>query len=311
MGLFTTPTPFTPESALIIVKQTLKAKAQTSGDERLLKLLSPESEQREQIERSDSDHRATLEHVVGALTDHNIPAKCVNRQPGENFEVDAPLIITIGGDGTFLDASHSVTTKVPVLGVNSAPVSSFGHFCLTDKAGFDAALADILSGKRKAHPLLRLKLTLDGEVLTPLVLNEVLIAHGNPAGTSRYVLQVGEKSVEQKSSGLLISTPSGSTGFNRSAGGVILPITDTRFTFFEREPFIRPNQSAELRSGIVDRTAKLTITSEMLGGKIFLDGAHICHDFLRGSVLTVEASEEDLMAYVNPDCHSGYGGNQA
>lgn len=311
MGLFHKPTPFTPDSAQIIVKQTLKAKAEASGDERLLKLLSPESEQREQIERSDSDHRATLEHVVGALTDRGIPATCLNRQPGESFEVKSPLLCTIGGDGTFLDASHSVTTKVPLLGVNSAPLTSFGHFCLTDRDGFDAVLADILSGARKAYPLLRFKLTLDGQVLTPLVLNEVLIAHSNPAGTSRYVLQIGDKKIEQKSSGLLVSTPSGSTGFNRSAGGVILPITDTRFTYLQREPFLRPNQTAELKSGIVERTTKLTIVSEMLGGKIFVDGAHISYDFLRGSVLTIEASDDDLMAYINPDCHSSYGGNQA
>jgi len=47
----------------------------------------------------------------------------------------------------------------------------------------------------------------NGEPIPELVLNEVLIAHSNPAATSRYIIEVDDMKEEQRSSGLWISTP--------------------------------------------------------------------------------------------------------
>lgn len=299
---------FKPARVLIIVKQTLKELVQASGQEGLKRLLADDSQDRERIEKSHREHIETLAHVVGVLTDHGIRSRCVERQPGEHFDLEAEdeLVITIGGDGTVLDASHSITNDVPVLAINSAPSSSFGHFCLTNRDGFEKELAAIMSGKRKSHKLLRLKLTLDGEVIAMPVLNEVLIAHSSPAGTSRCKFSLPFRTVEHKSSGLLICTPSGSTGFNRSAGGAVHGITDGKICYHVREPFIRPGETCELRTGFVDRKQKLTITSEMLDGTVFIDGAHVSREFNRGSVLTIEAHESDLNLFVDPRCHDRY-----
>ncbi|MDZ4834057.1 MAG: NAD(+)/NADH kinase [Candidatus Melainabacteria bacterium] len=295
-----------PKRVLVVVKQTLKSLALASDEERFKRLLQPECSENGRIERTDQEHRLTLQHVVDTLHDRNIDARCVAREPGEHFDVgDEELIVTVGGDGTFLDASHSVRGKVPMLGVNSAPNSSFGHFCLTDRSGFADVLDSILSGVRKPFPLLRLQLSIDCEAVDVPVLNEILVSHSCPAGTARYKLEVGGATAEHKSSGLIVSTPSGSTGFMRSAGGPIADITDQTFAWWVDKPFRTPSERFPLRGGEVSDN-RMVVTSGMFEGQIYIDGAHISCAFPRGSKLTVSVYDSPLLAYVNANCHDRF-----
>lgn len=296
---------FKPKRVLVVVKQPLKAVAEQSQDERLKKLLVPSEVER--LARTEQEHNLTLARVVDALSDYDIPARCVTRHPGEHFALrdDEEMVVTVGGDGTLLDASHSVLTSVPVLGVNSAPHSSFGHFCLTDRAGFETVLHSILTGRLKPVKLLRLKLTLDDTVVEIPVLNEVLLAHSIPAGTSRYKIEVGTETAQHKSSGLIISTPSGSTGFMRSARGPIADITDKTFAYWVDKPFKTPGLPFPMRGGEV-AGGQLVVTSEMIDGMLYIDGAHIQRPFPWGTKLTVTVHEHPLTAYVDPRCHDRY-----
>ncbi len=296
-----------PKRVLVVVKETLKSKALASDEARFKRLLEPDCSENARIERTDQEHRLTLQHVVDVLHDRDIDARCVARAPGEHFDVgNEELIVTVGGDGTFLDASHSVRGTVPMLGVNSAPLTSFGHFCLTDRAGFEATIDAILRGARKPLALLRLQLSIDCQPAFDMpVLNEVLVTHSCPAGTSRYKLEVAGVTAEHKSSGLIISTPSGSTGFMRSAGGPIADIVDQTFAFWVDKPFRTPGERFELRGGeVIDH--KLVVTSGMFEGRLYIDGQHITREFPRGSKLTVTVHESPLLAYVNADCHDRF-----
>ncbi len=297
---------FKPQRVLVLVKQTLKARAEASEDEEMKKLLEPGAD-KDKLDKTDDEHNQTLKHVVGILTDRDITACCVARQPGETVDIrDNEMLLTIGGDGTFLDASHSVKTTVPMLGINSAPITSFGHFCLTDRAGFERVFDDILLGKRKACSLTRLKLTLDDQLIEVPVLNEVLITHSCPAGTSRYKVEAAGASASHKSSGLIVSTASGSTGLMRAANGYVLDITDTQYAFWVDKPFIRPGFVYPLRGGCVQNDASVVVTSEMMEGQLYIDGAHINRAFPRGSKLTVSVHENPLSAYVDPWCHNQF-----
>lgn len=294
-----------PRRVLVVVKQTLKSKALASDDERLKRLLEPECSEHDRIERTDQEHQLTLEHIVDALHDRNIDARCIARDTNEPFTVgDEELIVTVGGDGTFLDASHSVRGKIPMLGVNSAPMTSFGHFCLTDRAGFAAVLDEILAGKRKPLALLRLKLAIGCQEIDVPVLNEILVTHSCPASTSRYKLAVNGTTAEHKSSGLIVSTPAGSTGFMRSSGGPIADITDQTFAFWVDKPFRTPGERFELRGGEV--AGDMVVTSGMFEGQVYIDGSHIVREFPRGSKLTVSVHDSPLLAYVNADCHDRF-----
>ncbi|MBZ0187745.1 MAG: NAD(+)/NADH kinase [Candidatus Obscuribacterales bacterium] len=297
---------FAPKRALVIVKQTMKELVDSSDDERLKQLLHPDNPDRQRIIASDKEHQLTHEHVVDVLINNDMTYRCVERAPGEHFETDEDLVITIGGDGTFLDASHSIRSDVPVLGVNSAPGTSHGHYCLTNRTGFTKTLSGIIAGKIKYRPLIRLRLTLDGVELAEPILNEVLISHKIPAGTTRYKLSIGGKTGEKKSSGLIVTTASGTTGLNLSAGGKLLPIASSSFAFSTLAPFLPPGSNTELLKGKLPEDAIVTVVSEMVNGQIFLDGAHITYDFGRGSKLVIDAGAPSLNAFIDKRCHDNY-----
>ena len=296
---------FNPRSALIIVKQTFKAMAEESGDEKLLASLSPSNPDSKRIHESDACHRQTLTEVCQALLELDIDAKFVKRHPGEEFEVNSDFVITIGGDGTFLDASHSIVSDVPVLGVNSAPDSSFGNFCPVNKETVKDYLTQILAGAITPTPLTRLRAQLDGQVLAPFILNEAFASHASPAGTTRYFISHAGERVMQKSSGLIVSTAPGSTGLNRSAGGKILPITADYFIFKNLAPFRVPGVDY-FDNTIISNDGVLEIDSDMVGGMLFIDGQHICYEFERGSSLTIDTKAPVINAFVDKDRHKAF-----
>ncbi len=295
------------KKVLVLVKETYLEQVLKAGDEAQLADIRARRSGVESVQASHQEHEETLAHVVGTLKSAGLEVVQVRQL--DDFARLMPgvdLIVTVGGDGTFLRISHEVQTAVPVLGVNSAPITSFGHFCLTDRHGFAAVLAAILRSEIQPIKLLRLRLTLNGVPLREPVLNEVLVAHKHPAGTSRYQLTVQGKSANHKGSGLLIAAPAGSTGFLRSEGGPVLPITARCFAYQKRAPFLRLFEKQTFLRGIVRAGDPLQLVSQMQGGKLFVDGEHIEYDFPRGSILTVEAAEQDLVAYVDPGCHTPY-----
>ena len=82
-------------------------------------------------------------------------------------------------------------------------------------------------------PVTRLAIDLEGRRLQP-ALNDVLVAHVQPAATSRYRLTLGRRSEEHRSSGLWVATAAGSTAGIRSAGGRPMPLTSRRIQFRAR-----------------------------------------------------------------------------
>jgi NAD+ kinase len=293
---------------VVVVKETYLDQVRASGDQTQLGEIAAKKPGLESVEESHEQHENCIAVVTEALSSRGITVDTIHRNSEslKDHLQGADLIITIGGDGTFLRASHEVSGEIAIVGVNSAPVTSFGHFCVSDGPAFPAVLDRIISGQFQPSRLLRLNLSIDGVAIAEPVLNEVLVAHKHPAGTSRYRLTVKGEVILHKCSGLLIAAPAGSTGFLRSEGGIILPITERRYTFAERAPFLRIGEVPAMKTGVVDGGEKLTIVSQMQDGKLFIDGDHIEYDFPRGATLTVSAGADDLLAYVDPDCHSPY-----
>ncbi|MBN2357853.1 MAG: NAD(+)/NADH kinase, partial [Deltaproteobacteria bacterium] len=134
------------------------------------------------------------------------------------------LVVTVGGDGTLLDVSHHVGPHIPLLGVNSDPARSVG-LLMAARADSVAEILDAIRRRRlRPRPVTRLELELNGEPLPVLALNDVLIAHSNPAATSRYQLTVGRRREDQKSSGIWIAGAIGSSAALFSAGGALMPL---------------------------------------------------------------------------------------
>lgn len=280
-------------------KSTFQIQAEEHREAKFLKLLEEDHASVNRVKVAHQEHISTLEHVKEELARRGIQFKACARADlvGQIENVD--LVISVGGDGTFLDASHHLES-IPLLGVNSSSSSSFGHFCLANERTIASILDEIEEGLRQPYPLLRLEIIKNGKLLPELILNEVLVAHSNPAATSRYFIETRGLKEEQRSSGIWIGTAPGSTGSLRSAGCPVLPITDTRFQFMVREPCMRPGEHWQLLRGILERNEKIRLISQMRTGTLFLDGQHIEFEFGLGDEVTIQPSRRDLIAFVSP-----------
>jgi NAD+ kinase len=183
--------------------------------------------------QSHRAHYKSVEKVESVLKSLKINYdKLVRSNPFR--ETDYDLVITIGGDGTFLDSAQYLT-EIPILGINSNPKESVGHFCSIRADEFYAFLH---RKTFRVFPVSRLKVSIDKKIQRP-VLNDVLITNMHPASTSRYVVKVGGKKEEQKSSGIWVSSSIGSTAAILGAGGRRLNKKGSQFQMKIREPYIQ------------------------------------------------------------------------
>ena len=203
------------------------------------------------------------------------------------------LIITIGGDGTFLEAARHVKEGT-VWGVNSDPIWSVGRFCSGNPKNFEILLDKILAGKARIKKFNRLSLSFSDGTQSMNVLNDILICHHNPGAMSRYFLTVGRTREEQRSSGVWIATAAGSSGGLHSAGGKVLPQESKEFQYRPRELYRGKNIHYRLKGGILKPTQKITLTSLMREGVVFVDGSHACLPFSFGDRILVRRSSYPL-----------------
>jgi NAD+ kinase len=284
---------------VVFKKSTFQLQAVEHREPRFLKLLEEGHKNVAKVKAAHEEHYETLEALKADLEGRGVQYECVARADLKEAVDDHDLIISVGGDGTFLDASHAVH-DVPLLGINSARSTSFGHFCLGNIDNLSEVLDKIEAGDLEPWPLLRLELQVNGNTLPELVLNEVLVCHSNPAGTSRYFIEIEGVREEQRSSGVWIGTASGSTGSLKSAGGVIMPIISQQFQYMVREPWTRPNQTYQLTGGVLERNVEIHMSSYMRTGALYIDGQHIDYSFTLGDEVVARPSRNDLMAYVDP-----------
>jgi NAD+ kinase len=148
------------------------------------------------------------------------------------------IVISIGGDGTALSASHFLT-KSPLLAVNSDPEHSEGALTTMTLDKLDEKLEEIKSGKYKTEKLERIEVSINGKLQNILALNEVFIANEKAYHISKYKIKFNGTEEEQRSSGLIFSTGAGSTGWFKSARGGPFPVNSKYIKMHVREPYIR------------------------------------------------------------------------
>jgi len=214
------------------------------------------------------EHATTIDLVRSALAERCPDARWLETPSAEGF-VGADLIITIGGDGTFLTVARHATRQ-PLLGVNSSPSTSTGHYCAATPASFCAVLDAVLAGVRTATPLTRIRAEIDGQHLPFDALNDVLFAHRIPVSSTRYALRVGDRVELHLSSGIWIATGSGSTAAIRSAGGQICAMTDPRLQWRVREPYMGRGDDRRLLAGFTESGLEIVSRSER--NALFIDG---------------------------------------
>ncbi len=129
------------------------------------------------------------------------------------------LVITLGGDGTTLRTFRHLQDETPLLGVNVG-----GNRGILSEITFeqiDNAIKQIMSGKIFLDKRIRVVASCGGKEFPP-ALNEIYINRKHLTKTALIEIKFQNDTVKQKMDGVIISTPSGSTGHSFSLGGPIL-----------------------------------------------------------------------------------------
>jgi NAD+ kinase len=222
--------------------------------------------------------------VAAALDEVGISARHLDRAEFEGPADDEDLVITIGGDGTMLDASHRVR-DTPIVGFNSDPHRSVGYFCAANADRCLQVLQNVVAGTVARKTLHRIGLVVDGVEHPYPCMNDLLVTNQNPAMMSRYVISAGLRTETHASSGMWISTPAGSTAGIRSAGGTVMPLEGCLIQYLVREPYTTGDARYPLLKGVRELGEGLLLRSLMDGGTIYVDGPYIQIPFQLGSEL--------------------------
>jgi NAD+ kinase len=135
---------------------------------------------------------------------------------------DAEVIVALGGDGFMLQTLHSTQgLDVPVYGMNRGTVG----FLMNEYSAEDLAERLNAAVEEVINPLAMTALTVDGQMHEALAINEVSLLRAGPqAAKLRITVDSKLRLPELVCDGALLATPAGSTAYNYSAHGPILPI---------------------------------------------------------------------------------------
>lgn len=149
-----------------------------------------------------------------------------------DFGKKCDLVIVLGGDGTFLSVARVLAPfRVPVIGVNQGHL---GFLTQVPREQMTQVLNGMLSGKYlpEERILLETSLVREGEtVTTSLALNDVVLSRGGAGQMIEFEVFIDREFVyTQRSDGLIVSTPTGSTAYALAAGGPIMQASLRAFT---------------------------------------------------------------------------------
>lgn len=262
------------------------------------------------IDDIEADHHA-IERVVADLQ-RQVPSRW-RRATVERAELNRFLfepddvVFVVGQDGLVANLAKYLSGQ-PVIGVNPLPAKVEGVL-VRHGPGHLPRLFAMLTESRdmpvEKRTMVEAALD-DGQRL--LALNEVFVGHRSHQ-SARYRLMYNDARERHSSSGVIISTGTGATGWTKSINSAMaIPMRlpgpqDRRVAFFVREAWASKTTGATLTSGLCEQRETIEITSEMNdGGVIFGDG--IEDDYLRfdwGRRVTLRVAAETLNLVTNPN----------
>lgn len=243
-------------------------------------------------EREDHVYREVIDRLEEELQ-FGLPVKRVERSFVSNFDFgNCEVVVVVGQDGLVANTAKYVR-DLPIVAVNPDPQRIDGVLLPFQVGQARNIVRRVLDGQHQARPVTLAEAELnDGQKLRAF--NDFFVGAASHV-SARYVLEYAGRSEPQSSSGILVSTGAGSTGwlssvFNMAAGlaqfqGGELPPRpqlaweDRRLAWAVREPFVSMRSQASLVAGWLEEGEELIVESLMPdGGVIFSDG--IESDFL-------------------------------
>lgn len=229
---------------------------------------------------------ATARGLTVAVEGHAHPHAPPGTEIFEAGEGPPPdLVVALGGDGTLLRAGHGLFgTGTPLLGIN---LGNLGFLTAASGSEVASSLERVLDGDCILEPRFTLRTTVldaDGQsVETFNALNDMVIHKAGAARVARLQVRVGPSGREQlvgsfSGDGVILSTPTGSTAYNLSAGGPIVVPSMECFTVTPICPFtlavrplVVPSTEAVVVRGL-DRDPELVLTVDGRDGRRLQEG---------------------------------------
>jgi hypothetical protein len=265
--------------------------------------LADESE----YESEDEAYQRSVARLLKEL-DLGYPVKQIDRTFVPNFDFGrCVLVVVIGPDGLVANTAKYVG-DLPIVAVNPDPARNDGVLLPFAISAARSAVRRVLERKAKTREVTLAEVNLnDGQRM--LAFNDFFVGCASHV-SARYTIEAQLRTESQSSSGVLVSTGAGSTGwlsslFNMTAGFCRFagraepePVTmrweDRRLMWAVREPFRSKHSSADLVAGILEEQNELVIGSQMpASGVIFSDGIEA--DFLEfnsGSIARFTVSKQ-------------------
>ncbi|MGH9914591.1 MAG: NAD(+)/NADH kinase [Pyrinomonadaceae bacterium] len=212
------------------------------------------------------------EGFVHALLNQKVESK-VRVLDREEFIKTADLVLVLGGDGTMIATARLIGDReLPVLGVNYGRLGYLAEFKLEE---LFTALESIIDGnfKLESRVMLEAELYREGKLIAShRVLNDVVISKSALARIIEIEIRLNDLFVNIfRADGLIVSTPTGSTAYNLSAGGpviypsmkavVITPICP--HTLSNRPLVIPDDASIEVRLNRLPEEVALTLDGQV------------------------------------------------
>jgi len=185
----------------------------------------------------------------------------------------ADLALSIGGDGTFLTTANRIgASGTPIMGINSGHL---GYLSATDIAMADSIVGKIVSGEFEIEPRTVILVCSESPLLPEraFALNEVAVLKRASASMITVETRLdGHLLASISGDGLIVSTPTGSTGYNLSVGGPIVSPGSTEWILSPVAP-----HSLSMRPLVVGDSSVITIRTHSRTGAFMLaiDGRSI------------------------------------
>ncbi len=203
------------------------------------------------------------------------------------------LVITAGGDGTVIRASHYIE-DTPLLGINSEPEYSEGALTSLKDNELDS-LKQILSGNYSLLEKERAVAIKNKHVIKERAINEIYIGTEKQFVTSRYIISFKGKSEEQRSSGVLVATSGGSSAWYKSAGGKSFNHEKGKLAFLVREPYFGNLYQPTLLNGELFPGEIISFEGKRHDGGTFAIDSNKAYGFNNGDILEIRISNKPLM----------------
>ena len=229
----------------------------------------------------NSDSLKTEEKLIEICEDLKIEIA------GEISECD--LIMSIGGDGTFLKSAR-LSCKKPIIGIHTG---TLGFLTEIDSNNIRNSLIEILDGNYHIEERMMLEgeiVRKDGEIeKIPEALNEIGISK-NIFGVVRFDATVNGKLINSYTAdGILVCTPTGSTAYNLSCGGPIVDPTAQILTLTPIAPHTVINRSIILSDDSIVEI-KITEIRDNTTSFVLYDGHPI--EVFNGDVIKIKKSDK-------------------